>query len=110
MLETHIMMSSLIFRLDLILVLCLALTLMLCLHTLMDLTITHMVLVQERTTLYLNVLDMTHVLIVVIISCVGLILLLEDHTPILSRDTWMIHIFSVVVLVPLVQTIMCKRL
>jgi hypothetical protein len=51
MLETHIMMSSLIFRLDLILVLCLALTLMLCLHTLMDLTITHMVLVQERTTL-----------------------------------------------------------
>jgi hypothetical protein len=51
MLETHIVMSSLIFRLDLILVLCLALTLVLCLSSLMDLTIAHMILVHERTAL-----------------------------------------------------------
>jgi hypothetical protein len=45
MLQTYIVMSSLIFRLDLFLMLCLALTLVLCLSSLMDLTITHMVLV-----------------------------------------------------------------
>jgi hypothetical protein len=57
MLETHIMMSSLMFRLNLILVFRLARTLVLrlapfhvlCLSLLMDLTITHMVLVHERT-------------------------------------------------------------
>jgi hypothetical protein len=49
MLETYIMMSSLIFCLDLILVLCLTLTLVLCLSSIMDLTIAHMVLVHERT-------------------------------------------------------------
>jgi hypothetical protein len=68
MLETHIVMSSLIFRLDLILVLCLALTLVHCLISLMDLTITHIVLVHERTALSLHALVMTHVLKVVIIS------------------------------------------
>jgi hypothetical protein len=47
MLETHIVMSSLIFRL----MLCLALLHVLFLSSLMDLTIAHMVLVHERTTL-----------------------------------------------------------
>jgi hypothetical protein len=75
MLETHIMMSSLIFRLDLVLVLCLALTLVLCLSSLIDLTIAHVVLVHERTALCMDVLDMIYVLIVVIVSCVGLVFL-----------------------------------
>jgi hypothetical protein len=77
MLETHIVMSSLIFRLTLSLVLCLALLLLLCLISLMDLTIAHMVLVYERTTLCLDALVMAHVLIMVIISRVGLVFLLE---------------------------------
>jgi hypothetical protein len=80
MLETHIVMSSLIFQLVLILifclvltlVLCLALLLVLCLSSLMDLTIAHMVLVHERTALSLDTLVMVHVLIVVIISRVCL--------------------------------------
>jgi hypothetical protein len=100
MLETHIVMSSLIFRLVLILmfrlaltlvlcltvfhVLCLALLLVLCLSSLMDLTIDHMVLVHERTALCLDVLDMAHVLTVVIISHVGLVSLLEGLTLTLS--------------------------
>jgi hypothetical protein len=118
MLETHTVMSSLIFclvlilvfRLDLILMLCHALTLVLYLSSLMDLTNAHMVLVHERTALYLDALDRTHVLIVVIISRVGLIFLQEGFTPVLSLDTWTVHIFSIVVLVPLVQMVMCKRL
>jgi hypothetical protein len=110
MLETHIVMSSLIFYLDLILVLCLTLTLMLCLSSLMDLTITHMVLVHERTTLCLDALDMAHILIVVIVSRVGLVFLQEGFTPVLSRDTWIVHVFPTVVLDPLVQMVMCKRL
>jgi hypothetical protein len=87
MLETHIVMSSLIFRLDLILMFCLALTLVLCLSSLMDLTIAHMVLVHERTALCLDALDTAHVFIVVIIFRVGLVFLQEGFTPILSRDT-----------------------
>jgi hypothetical protein len=55
-LETQIVMSSLIFRLALSLMLCLTLLLMLCLISLMDLTITHMILVHERTTLCLDAL------------------------------------------------------
>jgi hypothetical protein len=87
MIETHIVMSSLIFCLNLILVLCLALTLMLCLSSLMDLSIAHMVLVHERTILCLDALDMAYVLIVVIVFRVGLIFLEEGFTPVLSRDT-----------------------
>jgi preprotein translocase subunit SecE len=83
-LETHIVMSSLIFCLDLILVLCLALSLVFCLSSLMDLTITHMVLVHETTVLCLDALDMAHVLIVVIIFRVYLVFLQEDFTPVLS--------------------------
>jgi hypothetical protein len=39
----------------------------------MDLSITHIVLVHERTTLCLDTLVMTHVLIMVIVSRVGMI-------------------------------------
>jgi hypothetical protein len=100
MLEIHIVMSSLICRLVLILmfrlaltlvlhltlfhVLCLALLLVLCLSSLMDLTITHMVLVHKRTALSLDALDTAHVLIVVIVSRVGLVSLLEGLTLTLS--------------------------
>jgi hypothetical protein len=62
MLETHIVMSSLIFRLVLILMFHLAFTLVLhlalfhvlYLSSLMDITITHMVLLHERTALSLD--------------------------------------------------------
>jgi hypothetical protein len=100
MLETHIVMSSLIFHLVLILmfrlaltlvlhltlfhVLCLALLLVLCLNSFMDLTIAHMVLVHERTALCLDALDTIHILIVVIVSRVGLIFPLEGPSPTLS--------------------------
>jgi hypothetical protein len=75
----------------------------------MDLTIAHMVLVHERTALSLDALVLAHVLIVVIVSCVGLIFLLEGPTPTLSRDTWMVYIFSVMVHVPLGQLVRYKR-
>jgi hypothetical protein len=110
MLETHIVMSYLISRLILTLVLCLAHPLMLCLVSLMDPTIAHMVLVHERTTLCLDALIMAHVLIVVIVPHVGMVFLLESLTPALSPDTWTVHIFPVVVLVPLIQRVRCKRL
>jgi hypothetical protein len=60
--------------------------LMLCLVSLMDLTIVHMVLVYERTPLCLDALVTTHILIVVIVSHVGLVFLLEGLTLTLSRD------------------------
>jgi hypothetical protein len=110
MLETHIVMSSLSFRLILTLVLRLALLLVLCLSSLMDLTIVHMVLVYERTALCLDALDTAHVLIVVIISCVGLVFLLELLELTLSRDTWTVHIFPIMVHVPLGQMVKCKEL
>jgi hypothetical protein len=116
MLETHIMMSSLIFCLILILMFRLAFTLVLrltlfhvlCLSSLMDLTIAHMVLVHERIVLILDALDTTHVLIVVIVSRVCLTFPLEGPSPTLSRDTWMVHAFSVVVHIPLDQVVRCK--
>jgi hypothetical protein len=116
MLETHIVMSALIFRLVLILmfrlaftlVLCLALSHMLCLSSLMDLTIAHMVLVYERTALSLDALVTAHVLVVVIVSRVGLVFLLEGPSPTLSQDTWMVHVFPVVVHIPLDQVVRCK--
>jgi hypothetical protein len=115
MLETHIMMSPFIFCLVLILVFCLALTLViclafllvLCLSSLMDLTIAHMVLVYERTALSLDALVMAHVLIVVIISRVGLVFLLEGLTLTLSPDTCTVHVFLVVIHVPLGQMVRC---
>jgi hypothetical protein len=123
MLETHIVMSSLIFCIVLILmfclaftlvllvlshVLCLALFLMLHLSSLMEPTITHMVLISERIALSLDCLVMAHVLIVVIVFRVGPVFSLEGHFPTLSRDTWMIHAFPIVVHVPLNQVVRCK--
>jgi hypothetical protein len=84
MLETHIVMSSLIFRLAFTLVLLLALFYVLCLSSLMDLTIAHMVLAHERTALSLDALVTTHVLIVVIVSHIGLVFPLEGPSPTLS--------------------------
>jgi uncharacterized protein YjeT (DUF2065 family) len=98
-------MSFLIFRLALILVLRLTLPLVLCLVSLMDLTIAHIILVHERTTLRLDTLVMTHVLIVVIIFCIGLIFLLEGLTLTLSPDTWTVHIFPIMVNIPLDQMV-----
>jgi hypothetical protein len=95
-------MSSLIFCLVLILVLC---------HTsFMDLTIAHIVLVHERTTLCLDALVTAYILIVVIVSHVGMAFLLEGLTLTLSLDTWMVHIFPVMVHIPLVQKVRCKSL
>jgi hypothetical protein len=110
MLETRIMMSSLIFYLVLTLVLHLAHVIVLCLISFMDLTIAHMVLVHERTTLCLDALVMIHVLIVVIVPHVGMVFLLEGHSLTLSPDTWTVYIFPVMVLVPLVQRVRYKRL
>jgi hypothetical protein len=84
MLETHIVMSALIFHLVVILMFRLAFTLVLrlalshvlCLSSLMDLTIAHMILVHERTTLSLDTLVTTHVIVVVIVSRIGLVFLL----------------------------------
>jgi hypothetical protein len=118
MLETHIVMSSLISYIILILMFHLIFTLVLhltLLHVLflsspMDLTITYVVLVHERTILSLDALVMTYVLIVVMVSHVGLVFLLDGPTPTLSRDTWMVHIFPIVVHVPLGQIVRCKGL
>jgi hypothetical protein len=118
MLETHIVISSLISHLVLILKFHLIFTLVLrhillhvlFLNSLMYLTIVHMVLVHERSALSLDALVMSYILIVVIISRVGLIFLLEGPTPTLSRDTWMVHIFPVVLHIPLGQVVRCKGL
>jgi hypothetical protein len=126
MLETHIVMSLLIFRLVLILmfrlaltlvlllahshVLCLALLLVFCLSSLMDLTIAHIVLVHKRTALSLDALVMSHVLIVVTVYRVGLVFPLEGPSPTLSRDIWTVHVFPIVVHVPLGQVARCKGL
>jgi hypothetical protein len=109
LLETHIVTSLLISHLVLILMFRLAFTLVLhltflhvlFLGSLMNLTIAHMVLVHERTALSLDALVMTHVLVIMIIYHIGLIFLLEGTTPTLSRDTWMVHVFPIVVHVPL---------
>jgi hypothetical protein len=79
MLETCIVMSLLIF--------CLVLLLVLHLISIIDLTITHMVLVDKRIALCLDALVTTHILIVVIIPHRGMIFLLEGLTLILSQDT-----------------------
>jgi hypothetical protein len=114
MLETHIMMSLLIFHLVLIFIFRLAFTLallltlfhVLCLSSLMDPTIAHMVLVHKRISWSLDALVMAHVLIVVTVSHVGLIFPLEGPSPTLSRDTWMVHIFPIHI--PLDQVMRCK--
>jgi hypothetical protein len=75
-----------------------------------DLTIAHMVLVHERTTLCLDALNTAHILIVMIVSRVGLVFLLEGLTLTLSRDIWTAHVFPIVVHVPLSQMVSCKNL
>jgi hypothetical protein len=118
MLETHIVMSSLIFCLVVIpvfhlaftLVLRLTLFLVLRISSLMDPTIADMVLVHERTSLSLDALVTVHVLIMVIVSHVGLVFPQECPFPTLSRDTWMVNAFPVVVHVPLDQVVRCKGL
>jgi hypothetical protein len=108
--ETHIVISFLILHLALSLALCLALLLMLCLISLMDLIIAHMVLVNEKTTLCLDALVTAYVFIVVIISRVEPVFLLQGLTLTLSRDTWTVHVFPIVVHVPLSQIVRCKGL
>jgi hypothetical protein len=108
--ETHIVMSFLIFHLALSLALCLTLLLVLCLSSLMDLTIAYMILVHERTVLSLDTLVTTYVLIVVIVSHVGMFFLLVGLTLTLSRDTWTVHVFSIMVHVPLGQVMLYKGL
>jgi hypothetical protein len=126
MLETHIVKSSLMFRLRLILifhlartlmlclilshVLCIALRLVLCFSSLMNPTIAHIILVHERIALSLDALVTAHVLIMVIVSHVGLVFPLEGPFHSLSRDTWMVHAILVVVHVPLDQVVRCKGL
>jgi hypothetical protein len=110
MLETHIVMSSLIFRLVVTLALRLTLLLVPCLISLMNLTIAHIVLVNERTSLCLDALVTAHTLIMVIIFRIGLVFLLEGLTLILSLDTWTVHAFPIVVHAPLGQMTKCKGL
>jgi hypothetical protein len=66
-----------------------------------------MVLVHERIALYLDALLMTHILIMVIIPCVGTVLLLEGLSLALSQDTSMVHVSPVVVHVALTQLLRC---
>jgi hypothetical protein len=84
-----------------LLIFCLKLLLVLCLISFMDLTMAHMVLVHERIALCLGALVTAHVLIEVIIARVGTIFLLEGLILALSQDTWMVHIFPIMVHVPL---------
>jgi hypothetical protein len=60
---------------------------------------------EDKDTLF-----MVHVLIVVIISCVGLVFLQKGFTLVLSQDTWTVHVFPIVVFIPLVQMVKSKRL
>jgi hypothetical protein len=97
--ETHIVMSSLIF--------CLVLILVPRLTSFMDLTIAHMVLVHERTTLCLDDLITVYVLIVMIVSHVGPVFLFEGLVLTLSPDTWMVHAFPIMVHVLMDQMVRC---
>jgi hypothetical protein len=79
-------------------------------HFFMDLTIAHMVFIHERMAMCLDALVLAHVLIMVIVPRVGTVFLLQGVTLTLSRGTWMVHVFPVVVHVPLAQMLRCKRL
>jgi hypothetical protein len=97
--ETHIVMSSLIF--------CLVLILVPRLTSFMDLTITHMVLVHERTTLCLDDLITVYVLIVMIVSHVGPVFLFEGLVLTLSPDTWTVHAFPIIVHILMDEMVRC---
>jgi hypothetical protein len=75
---------------------------------LMDLTITHMVLVHERVVLCLDALVSTHTLIVVFVPHVGMVFSLEVSILTLSQVALIVHAFLVVVKVPLTQMVRCK--
>jgi hypothetical protein len=100
MLETHIMMSLLIFRLTFLL--------MLHLGFLMDLTIAHMVLVHERVVLCLDALVSTNALIVVFIPHIGMVSPLEVSILTLSRVALTVHSFPIVVHITIAQMVRCK--
>jgi hypothetical protein len=102
MLETHIMMSLLIFHLTFHLVLHLIF--------LMDLTIAHMILIHERVVLCLDALMLTHALIVVFVPRVGMVFLLEVSILTLSWVALTVHAFPVMVHVLLAQMVRCKGL
>jgi hypothetical protein len=85
MLETHIVICSLIFCLAFTLVLHLALLHVPFLSSLTVLTIAHMVLVHERTALSLDALVTAHILVMVIVSCVGLVSCWRSYTHIEPR-------------------------
>jgi hypothetical protein len=103
-------MSSLIFRLAFTFVLRLALLLVPCLVSLMDLTIAHMVLVHEKTALSLDTLVTIHVLIVMIVSRVRLVFPLEGLALTLSPNIWTVDVFPIVFHVSLGQMVRCKGL
>jgi hypothetical protein len=100
MLETHIMMSLLIF--------CLSFLPVLHLIFLMDLIMAHMVLVHERVVLCLDALVPSHALIVVFIPRICMVSLLEVSILTLSRVALTVHALPVVVHVPLSQMVRCK--
>jgi hypothetical protein len=83
---------------------------MLRLISFIDLIIAHVVLVHERIILCLDTLVMAYFIIVVIVPRIGTVFLLKGLTLALSQDTWTIHVFSIVVHVPLTQMVRCKRL
>jgi hypothetical protein len=83
---------------------------MLRLISFIDLIIAHVVLVHERIILCLDTLVMAYFIIVVIVPRIGTVFLLKGLTLALSQDTWMIHVFPIVVHVPLTQMVRCKRL
>jgi hypothetical protein len=102
LLETHIVMSLLIFHLILLL--------MLHLISFMDLTITHIVLVHEGVALCLDALVMAHVLIVVIVPPHWHEFPTGGSYTRFEPKTWMVHIFPGVVHILLIQMVRCKRL
>jgi hypothetical protein len=81
--------------------------LVLCLASFMDLTIAHMFLAHERTTLHQDALVTVHILIVLVVSHIGMVFLLEGLTLTLSLNTLTVHVFPIVVLIPLVQRVRC---
>jgi hypothetical protein len=102
MLETHIVMSLLIF--------CLVLLLVLYLISFMDLTIAPIIFVRGTIALSVDALVTTHALIIVIIPCVGMVFPLEVPILTLSRVTLTVHAFPIVDHVPLAQMVKCKGL
>jgi hypothetical protein len=97
-LETHIMMSLLIFHLIFLL--------MLRLIFLIDLTIDHMTLVHERVALYLDALVSTHVHIMGFIPRVGMFSARDAYSH-FEKIALTVHTFPIMVLIPLAQLMRC---